>query len=236
MQNRFRQRSTKLEHLDTGKYTPEEFEGCIVELQRINRYLGDAGSLKRTLLREIDREKLQQFSVLDVGAGSGELLRVIARWSKSSGRNALLTGLDLNARSVQAIVDESVNFAPMIRAVQGDALQLPFPDRSFDYVISSLFTHHFDDEQIVALLRQMSRVARRGIFVIDLHRHPFAYLLYTTVGRLVLFNRLTREDGALSILRGFKPQELMRMGKQAGFINHTVQRKFPFRLVMSDCR
>ncbi len=50
---RFGLRSCKLEHLDKGDYTPEEYEGCIVELQRVNNWLGDARALRRTLLNEI---------------------------------------------------------------------------------------------------------------------------------------------------------------------------------------
>src|SRR5258705_4372629 len=75
----FESRSYELEHLDKGDYTAEEYESCIVELQLINRWLGDARALKRSLLSLIDEEGLKTFSVLDVGAGSGELLRVIAR-------------------------------------------------------------------------------------------------------------------------------------------------------------
>ena len=73
MFNQFRARSLKLEHLDKGDYTAEEYEGCIVELQRVNQWLGDASVLRRTLLREIEDSGAQSFSVLDVGAGSGEL-------------------------------------------------------------------------------------------------------------------------------------------------------------------
>jgi hypothetical protein len=57
----------------------------------------------------------------------------------------------------------------------------------------------------VNLVKEMARVARRGIFVIDLHRNPVAYFFYTTIGRLFLHNRLIREDGALSILKSFTP-------------------------------
>ena len=42
MLNKFKQRSYELERIDKGDYTPEEYEGCIVELQRVNRWLGDA--------------------------------------------------------------------------------------------------------------------------------------------------------------------------------------------------
>src|SRR3977135_3831491 len=79
---RFHQRCYELEHLDKGDYTPEEYEGCIVELQRVNRWLGDVSALKHSLLAEINSLDLRSFSVLDVGAGSGELLRTIATWSR----------------------------------------------------------------------------------------------------------------------------------------------------------
>jgi SAM-dependent methyltransferase len=231
----FAERSHELEHLDKGDYTAEEYEGCLVELRRINRFLGDAKALHRSLLAEIEREGLQSFSVLDVGAGSGELLRVIARWAEGSGRSARLCGLELNARSAQAMMEESIGFAA-ISSLRGDALCLPFADDSFDYAICSLFTHHFKDEQVIAILNELGRVASRRVFVIDLHRHALAYYLYTTVGRLFLYNRLIREDGALSILRGFRPLELARLASQSQLTNVRVERRFPFRLVLSGSR
>src|SRR5258705_5740306 len=79
----------------------------------------------------------------------------------------------------------------------------------------------------------MSRVARRKIFVIDLHRHPMAYFLYTTVGKLILHTRLVREDGALSILKGFNKEELKALGERAKLEGSAVDRHFPFRLVLS---
>ena len=130
------------------------------------------------------------------------------------------------------MLEESREFAE-IGAVRGDAFHLPFADDAFDYVICSLFTHHFRDEEVVRILREFKRVARRRLFVIDLHRHALAYLLYTTVGRLFLHNRLTREDGALSIRRSFRPVELSRLAAQAHLGNVRVERRFPFRLVLS---
>lgn len=231
MFERFQKRSYELEHLDKGDYTSAEYEGCIVELQRVNKYLGDARALRRSLLEEVERTRLRSFSVLDVGAGSGELLRVAAGWAKRTGRGAELTGLELNARAARAILEESGKF-PSIQAVRGDALRLPFDDGSFDYAICSLFTHHFRDDGVICILSELRRVARRRIFVIDLHRHALAYLLYTTVGRLLLHNRLIREDGALSIRRSFRPAELCELARRAGLSNIKVERRFPFRLVL----
>jgi ubiquinone/menaquinone biosynthesis C-methylase UbiE len=170
----FRARSVELEHLDKGDYTPEEYEGCLAELRRINHLLGDTSALRHSLFQEIERAGLLDFSVLDVGAGSGELLRVTATWARETQRRARLVGLEFNTRSAQAIREES-RALPEIASVQGDALGLPFAAGCFDYAICSLFTHHFRDDQVVAILRELSRVARRRIFVIDLHRHPVAY-------------------------------------------------------------
>jgi ubiquinone/menaquinone biosynthesis C-methylase UbiE len=232
MFDRFRQRSHELENIDKGTYTPEEYEGCIVELQRVNKWLGDASALRDTLLKEIARAGLRSFSVLDVGAGSGELLRVAAKWARETDRRASLIGLELNQRSATAILEESREF-PEISSVQGDGFALPFSDNSVDYAISSLALHHFDDEGAVSILREMGRIAARGIFVIDLHRNPVAYFFYTTVGRLFLHNRLLREDGALSILKSFKPEEMERLGHEAALANAIVEKHFPSRLVLS---
>ena len=232
MFDRFKRRSYELEHIDTGNYTAAEYEDCIGELQLVNRWMGDAHTLKSTLFREIEAEGLKQFSVLDVGAGSGELLRVTAAWARETARTMRGVGLELNERSAAAILEESSGF-PEITSIRGNAMALPFNNTDFDYVICSLFTHHFVEEQVVQILREMNRVARRRIIVIDLHRHPMAYLLYTTLGKLVLKNRLLRHDGALSILKSFKPDELFALAKRAGLQDVWVERYFPFRLALN---
>ena len=232
MFDRFKQRSYELEHLDKGDYTPEEYEGCIIELQRVNRWLGDTRAMRNSLLRDIAAAQLQSVSVLDVGAGSGELLRVIAGWAMETKRAARLVGLELNERSAREIVAGSTQYS-QISSVRGDAFRVPFRDRQFDYVICSLFTHHFRDLQVVNLLQEMARVARRKIFVIDLHRNAVAYTFYTTIAKLFLHNRLIREDGALSILRSFTPDEFRTLGDKAKLKNVTVEEHFPSRLVLS---
>src|SRR5262252_8084485 len=172
---RFRQRSLEPENLDKGSYTPEEYEGCLVELRRVNEWLGDANALRDSLLKEIERRELRSFTVLDVAAG----------WARDSDRRAFLVGVELNERSARSILEESSEY-PEIASTRANGFTLPFADRSFDYVIQSLTLHHFDDPGAVKIIREMVRVARRGIFVIDLHRNPVAYFFYTTIGRLFL--------------------------------------------------
>ena len=232
MSGRFGQRSYEPEHIDTGDYTPEEYEGCLAELRRVNRWLGDISALRRSVLPDIARGGAGEFTLLDVGAGTGELLREVALSARGRGPKSGLVGLELNGRAAAGLLEESSDF-PEINSVRGDALRLPFADGAFDYVMCSLFTHHFRDDACVRVFREMARVARRRVYCIDLHRHPVAYYFYTTIGRLILHNRLVREDGALSILRGFKPAELHRLAESAGLRHVKVERRFPYRLVLS---
>ncbi len=228
-----KKRSEKLERIDTGDYTAEEYERFLREISFINKYLGDVRALKKTLLQDIEKENPGKFSVLDIGAGSGEFLRVIARFARKQKRKANLVGLELNARSADSILEKSKNFAE-INSVRGDALRLPFADKSFDYAVCSLFTHHFSDEKIIEIFSEMKRVSRRKIFVIDLHRHRFAYVSYKIFCTVFRISPLVRQDGALSILRSFTPKDLEKLAQKAEFENFSVKRYFPFRLVLQN--
>jgi len=221
----FKRRSYELERLDTGDYTPAEYRRWQQEMRFIHRLFGEMRALRRTLYRDIQKESgAGSISILDAGAGSGELLRELAKWT--NGRDIRLVGLEINRDATLSIKSDSIH------AVQGDALRLPFSDNSFDYVFCSLFLHHLRDEAAVELLREMGRVAKKRIYAIDLNRHPTAYYFYNIVGRLFL-QRFTLEDGSLSILRSFTSKELLAVAKSAGLNDVKVERSKVNRLILS---
>lgn len=221
----FDQRSLTLERLDTGDYTPQEYSKWLREMRVINRFLGDNRCLQLELDQLLGRSDGKKISILDVGAGSGELLEFAGA---ASGKNAgLLVGAELNTDAAKAI-----NTRSTVSAVQCDALNLPFGDGSFDMVISSLFLHHLNDGDAVRLISEMARVARLRFVLIDLHRHPAAYYMYKTFGPLA-FQEFTIEDGSLSIKRSFRPDELRSIALKAGVKDPVVKRRAAFRLVLT---
>jgi ubiquinone/menaquinone biosynthesis C-methylase UbiE len=227
----FETRSNQPERIDTGDYTPDEYKTFLREIAFINRYLGDSSALKKNLLDRIEQIDLREFSVLDVGCGSGELLRQIAEFARASGRAVALTGVDLNTMSSEATRDRSEGF-PEVSSIQADALNLPFANAAFDFAISSLFLHHLAESEIVVVLKEMARVSRRGIVVIDLNRDPIAYVSYKVFCFVFRISRLVREDGSLSIRKGFLPSELETLAAAAGLNNFSAKNCSPGRVVL----
>lgn len=224
MFKRFQHRSLELERLDTGDYTTEEYSRWQREMWFIHRIFGEIRALKTTLLNEINHNRKESVSVLDVGAGSGQLLRELQKWTVGS--KIFLAGAEIDHHSARSIRRQNIH------AVQCDALNLPFSDNSFDYVFCSLFLHHLKDEDAVYLLREMARVARLRIFVIDLNRHPTAYYVYKMIGHLFL-QRFTLDDGALSILRSYNPDELRVLAEKARLSDIKIQHSRINRLILS---
>ena len=228
----FETRSREPERIDTGDYTEEEYKTFLREIRFINRWIGDRWALRKTLLKRIDDLDLKEFSVLDVGAGSGELLKEVALFARKRRSKAFLIGLDLNELSAESVRNEGRRYRE-INSVRGDALHLPFNDDAFSFAICSLFTHHFTDDGVVEIIREMKRVAHQGIYVIDLHRERGAYRLYKLFCFVFRISKLVRDDGLLSIKKGFQPDELCHLAERAGFGNVSAQTVAPARVVVS---
>ncbi len=226
----FSKRSDRLERLDTGDYTPKEYAKWQSEMKLINRFLGDGRALRLSLSDELQNcgEKV---SIIDVGAGSGELLKTAKETITE--KRTFLVGAELNAAAARSIKTRTNEFG--VYAVQCTAFQLPFADNSFDFAVSSLFLHHLNNGQACTLISEMSRVARRKFIIIDLHRHSIAYHLYKTLGPIFL-QRFTVEDGSLSILRSFRPDELRQLATTVGITDAVVKRRSAFRLVLSGSK
>ncbi len=221
---KFKERSHILERLDTGDYTPGEYALWQKEMAVIHRFFGEKRALRNSLVADIDRSGSHSVSILDVGAGSGDLLRHVNE--KVEVEQKLLVGIEIGHDAAISIQTDG------IVAVRSDASKLPFDKHSFDYTFCTLMLHHLTDDAAVELLREMERVTRRRIFVIDLERKALSYYLYRAFGRILL-QGFTLHDGSLSIRRAFTRSELYALGKRAGLSNFRVRNSAIGRLVAS---
>jgi len=209
-------RVLKPELLDT--LPPEEARASLSDLVRVNKYWGGHSTLRKLVDRAIAPG--EAFTLLDVGAASGDMGRVV-REMRPLGR---VTSLDYIESHL--IGGE--------QCVAGDAFALPFAARSFDYVFSSLFLHHFTDEQVVELLAGFGRVARKQVLVIDLWRHPVPYYFISRTRWLFGWHPVTVYDGAISVEAAFSPQELTNLARRAGLAAPQARTFVPaFRIALS---
>jgi len=211
-------------------YDLEVLEGSLADIRVVNRYLGD----QRALLKHLSLKTagMGTCSILDIATGSADLPVAIADWAAKTGMRANITGVDINEHTIGIARTQTAGYCG-IKLEVADALSLPYPDRSFDFVICSKTTHHLDDQDVVRLIREMLRVARRGYIIMDLRRSWIAWALITLLTRLFTRNRMTRHDGPLSVLKSFTPIELAAFASSAGASDFTVHKEPFWLLVLS---
>lgn len=219
------------ELMDDPALDTETYAAVLADLARVNRITMAARPTLAFLDRAIGQRS--ELSLLDVGYGQGDMLRIIAGWARKRGITADLVGVDLNPRS-EAIARAHTPADLPIRYITGDYADLA--GEGFDCVISSLVAHHMSDGQLHAFLQFMEAEAQAGWFINDLHRHGFSHAGYPLLARIMRAHRIVRHDGQMSIARSFRPEEWQQMISRAGITNAEVRRYFPFRLCVSRVR
>jgi SAM-dependent methyltransferase len=200
-------RTDAAELLDSGRLSRAEVEANLADLARLNRLPGGTDASVRaigTLLAEGNGAR-----ILDVGTGAGDMPIAFAR------RGWRVTALDINTQ-VLAIAGPVLAGVPGVELLEADALALPLDDGSVDVAHASLLLHHLDSDSAVAALREMRRVARRGVVVNDLRRGlvPLAATWATVLA--LTRSPVTRNDGPISARRAYTLPELDALLAAAG--------------------
>ena len=202
----FSARSRLPELMDEPGLDAATYQRCLADLAFLNRLT----LTHRPVLRWLAKATRQlppggRFSVLDVAYGQGDLLRAIAAWAEQRHLKAELSGIDLNPRSALAArAATPANFK--IEYITGDVFEY-WPAQKPDFIVSSQFTHHLDDVDIIRLLQLFEKNAVLGWYITDLHRHPVAYYGFPLLAILLRWHRIVRHDGMVSIARGFRGSE-----------------------------
>ncbi|WP_136516040.1 methyltransferase domain-containing protein [Geomonas edaphica] len=225
-------RRTKLEFLDlpSDVCSVDELEGSLADIRTVNRYLGDRWALLKHLSARA--RGLARITVLDVATGSADLPVTLVEWARKKGIDISVTAVDINSRTIDIARRCTLQY-PEIELMVADALELPFGDGSFDFVLCSKTLHHMKEPEGVAALREIMRVARRGYLVMDLQRSWVAYLLIYALTRIFTRNRMTRYDGPLSVLKAFTVEDLTLWAQQAGAPSFRIHREPFWLLVLS---
>lgn len=216
-------RSTLPEQMDDPGLDPATYARAVSDLARLNQVT----FTHRPVLRWLETvAPAGGFSLLDVAYGDGDLLRAIARWAAKRRVAVQLSGVDLNPRSAAA-ARAATPHGMTIAYHTGDVFDYA-PAQRPDFIVTSQFTHHLDDAQLLRLLRWMDAQAVQGWYITDLHRHAIPYYGFRVLARLMGWHRIVAEDGTVSIARGFRRGEWVDVLDRAG-VDARVRWQFPFR-------
>lgn len=225
-----RTRSLQPEILDTEAVTDAQYAAVLADLAVVNTVTRARPPTLAFLARAARRAPGRTLRVLDVGFGEGDMLRRIHRWGARRGLPLELAGIDLNpgcAAAARAATPPEMG----IDYRTGDVFEV-MPG-GYDLIISSLFTHHLDDDQCIVFLRWMEASASLGWFVNDLHRHALAYYGFRTLAAVAGWNPIVQTDGAISVTRAFRRRDWERLLQAAGVTGAVIAWKLPFRYCLS---
>ena len=228
-------RSDQPEVMNDASTPPEVFARCLADLAAVNRLTLTHRPTLRFLARATrDWPRGSPLSVLDVAYGDGDLLRAIHRWAIRVGLLPVLAGVDLDPRSA-GIAAAASQPGVDIDWRSGDVFDY-LPDPAPDFVVSSQFTHHLTDKQVVAFIRWMEAHARRGWLIADVQRHVIPYYGFRVLAWIMRWHRIIRQDGTISIARAFRIGEWRALLAEAGVTQATVRWHMPFRLCVARLR
>lgn len=204
-------------------------EDDLSNLRMLNRALGAKRGIFKFLAATIARERLREFSLLDVGTGSADIPVAIVRWARKKGLAASIVALERHPVTASVAQRRAADY-PEITVMRADAFAPPFKPGVFDFVLCSQVLHHFPADEIPALLRHWATLARRSLFVSDLIRHVIAYYGIKLLTAIFTRNEITRTDAPLSVRRAFTVDEWREIFKRAGVGPADILPLFPFRI------
>jgi SAM-dependent methyltransferase len=212
-----------------------DFRKCLVDLGQVNRltlaYRPTLDFLDRLVARSRSQRPLH---IVDVGSGGGDMLRHVEVWAKRREVPVRLTGIDLNAYAARAAT-ELAGDAQGIEWITGDAFSY---SGEVDVVLSSLFTHHLEEAEIVRFLAWSEAIAKRGWFVNDLCREAVPYKSFGVLAKVFGWHRFVQHDGPVSFRRSFREEDWRRLLEGAGIdsANARLQRWTPARLCVGHVK
>jgi 2-polyprenyl-3-methyl-5-hydroxy-6-metoxy-1,4-benzoquinol methylase len=222
-------RTSDTEIMDDFLLEGEELRDALDKIAVINTLLGgNTITLKavKRLLATMDTTKT--ITIADVGCGNGDMLRVLAGYARRKNIQLELTGIDANRFTTDYAKKLSEDY-PNIKYTCADIFEEEFQKMHFDIILCTLTLHHFEDSALLKIMRQFYKNASARIIINDLHRSKTAYYLFKLISKLFGLNRMSTEDGLVSILRGFKKKELESYSKKLGFKNYSITWRWAFR-------
>ncbi len=200
------------------------------ELNIVNTRLGGHAITTKGLKQLISGR--EPVSICEIGCGGGDNLFALYKYCNSHDIPVNFIGIDMN----EACISFARQQYPALPCqwICSDYALVEWKDKKPDIIFSSLFCHHFTDEQLLFMLQWLRQNSRKGFFINDLHRHWLAYYLIKYITKFFSRSYLVKNDACLSVARGFTKKDWQQLFQLAGIKDYRINWKWAFRwLVVS---
>ncbi|HKI78743.1 MAG TPA: methyltransferase domain-containing protein [Ignavibacteriaceae bacterium] len=223
-------RSYAPEMMDDFSIKDERIVRALDELKNTNKYLGGISTTSKGLELIISNSSVNEnktltkkLTILDLGSGASDILLYL----KIKLPQLNITGIDLNKGACKYLKINSE-----VSVICGDTFNLPVKNKKFDIVHLSLFLHHFKEDEIKAILKNLIEVSRKGIIINDLRRSVIALAGIKIIASLFSRSELYKNDAPQSVKRGFIKNDWMQILGEMGINNYVIKRKWAFRWLL----
>ena len=222
------QRSNQKELMDADDILFADMAQTLKELNIINNRLGGHAITLKGIKQFTHQDRSIQ--VCEIGCGGGDNLFAIYNYCKKRNIKVHFIGIDVNPECI-AFARQQYPQLPC-QWICSDYAKVNF-DEQPDIIFSSLFCHHFTNEQLISMLQWQYRESRKGFFINDLHRHWLAWFLIKNITKFFSKSYLVKNDAAVSVARGFRKKEWQHLFQQAGIENYNISWQWAFRFLVS---
>lgn len=221
-------RSSEKEIMDDFSQSGETIDQTLRELERINALLGGNYVSTGGVAKLLNGQAAKEYHIADLGCGGGDMMMYLSKWGEGNGYNLKFSGIDANSAIVD-FAEENTNTFQNIKYYPLNIFSPEFKSLNPDIFHCSLFAHHFTEEELVPLLRQLLNQSNLGLVINDLHRHIISYYFTKWIIRTFSKSSMVRYDSVVSIQRSFKRNEIEVILKKAGITNYFLKWKWAFR-------
>lgn len=207
---------------------PDAQQLVVDTIERMERATRGHIAVADTLLRiATDRVgKDRPIRILEVASGSGWLLRNL--WTRATHHRIgiELTGSDLNPDLVASMQRRlaTANVPVEVRVANACAMN-DVADGKYQIAIMNFTLHHLPEGDAPAALRELDRVSRGGMILIDATRHILALAAVPTMATLLAprgGRRFARHDAIATVRRAYTTSELRQLVDDSG-LSHRYQ-------------
>ena len=221
-------RSPEKELLDADDVSFADIKTCMKELNTVNTLLG-GHSITLAGIKEFKGTN-SALHICEIGCGGGDNLVAIAKKYADTDLNLRFTGVDIKKECIEFAAQQYPHLN--VQWVTSDYSKVDFGDDKPDVIFSSLFCHHFKDEELVKMLQWMYQNSISGFFINDLQRNSIAYYLIKALTAAFSKSHLVKHDAPLSVARGFTKKDWKTYFVKAGITNYSIQGKWAFRYLI----